>query len=121
MLAAELPAAVVALVEEDDLLAGVQMGHQQADQRRHAAGVEHRSLSSLDGGEFVFHHPLARIAVAAVLLARLLFLDEVDDRLRVAERVGARREDRVGDGEAGLLPGLAGVHGRRGRAEGGGG
>ena len=31
MLAAELPAAVVALIEEDDLLAGIQMGHQQAD------------------------------------------------------------------------------------------
>jgi hypothetical protein len=65
--------------------------------------------------------PLAGIAVAAVLLAGLLLLDEVDDRLRVAEGVGARREDRVGDREARLLPGLAGVHGRRGRAEGGGG
>ena len=36
VLAAKLPAAVVALVKEDDLLAGVEVGHQEADERRHA-------------------------------------------------------------------------------------
>ena len=121
MLAAEFTAAVVALVEKDDLLAGIQMGHQQADQCRHAAGIEHGRLTPLDRCQFIFDDPLAGIAVATVLLAGLLLLDEVDDRLRVAERVRARREDRIGDREARLLPCLAGMHGRGGRAEGGGG
>ena len=53
------------------------------------------------------------IAVAAVLFARLLLFDEIDDRLRVGERVGRRAEDRIGDRVARLLPRLAAVDAER--------
>ena len=116
VLPTELAAAVVALVEEDNLVSCADVGHQQSDERRHSAGEEHGLFAPLEGGEFVFHHPLAGIAVAAILLADLLLLDEVDDRLGVAEGVGARREDRVGERMARFLAGLTGVHRSRRRA-----
>ena len=57
---------------------------------------------------------LAGVAVAAVLLARLLLLDEVDHRLRVGKRVGRGAKDRIGDRVARLLPRFAGMD-RQGR------
>ena len=106
VLRAELAAAVVTLVEEDDLVAGVQLGHQQADDRRHAAGEQQGRLAPFERRQLALDDLLARIAVAAVLLARLLLLDEVDHRRRVGKRVGRGAEDRIGDRVAGLLPRL---------------
>ena len=97
VLGAELAAAVITLVEEDHLVAGVQLGHQQADDRRHAAGEEQGLFAPFERGQLPLDDLLAGVAVAAVLFARLLLLDEVDDRLRVGERVGRGAEDRVGD------------------------
>ena len=94
VLRAELAAAVVTLVEEDHLVAGVELGHQQADHRRHAAGEQHGFLAAFECGQLPLDDALARVAVAAVLLARLLLLDEVDHRLRVGERVRRGAEDR---------------------------
>ena len=111
VLGAELAAAVVALVEEDDLVAGVELGHQQADDRRHAAGVEHGVFAPFEGRQLPLDDLLAGVAVAAVLLAVLLLLDVVDDRLRVGEGVGRGADDRIGDRVDGLLPLLR----RRGR------
>ena len=70
-------------------------------------------LAPFERGQLPLDDPLAGIAVAAVFLARLLLLDEVDHRLRVGERVSRRAEDRVGDRVARLLPGFAGVDGER--------
>jgi hypothetical protein len=87
VLRTELPAAVVTLVEEDHLVAGAELRHQQADDRRHAAGEQHGLLAAFQRGELPLRDALAGIAVAAVLFARLLLLDVVDHRLRVGERV----------------------------------
>ena len=114
---AELAAAMVALVEEDDLVPRADMRHEDADQGRHSGGEQHGILATVELGELPFHHLFAGIAVAAVLLARLLLLQEIDDRAGARERVGRRGEDRVGDREAGLLPRLAGMH-RGGRGAG---
>src|SRR5262249_33679643 len=54
-----------------------------------------------------------RVAVAAILFARLLLLDEVDDRLGVGERVGRGAKDRLRHRVAELLPLLAGMDGHR--------
>ena len=110
VLRAELAAAVITLVEEDHFVAGVELRHQQADDRRHAAGVEDRLFAPFERGQLPLDDLLARIAVAAILFARLLLLDEVDDRLRVGERVGRGAEDRIGDRVARLLPRFAGMN-----------
>ena len=86
--AAELTAAVVALVEEHHLVAGAQVRHEHADERRHAGGEEDGHLAAVEGGEFAFHHPFPRVAIAAVFLAGEVLLDEVEDRAGVGEGVG---------------------------------
>ncbi len=111
MLRAELAAAVVALVEEDHFVAGVELGHQQADDGRHAGGKQQRRLAPFERRQLALDHFFARVAVAAVFFARLLLLDEIDHRLRVGKRVGRRAEDRLGHGVAELLPLFAGMHG----------
>ena len=96
VLRAELAAAMVTLVEEDHFVAGVELGHQQADDRRHAAGIQHGHLAAFERGQLALGHALARVAVAAVLFARLLLLDEVDDRLACRRTCTStrRRSDR---------------------------
>ena len=91
VLRAEFAAAMITLVEEDDFVAGVELGHQEADHRRHAAGVEHGHLAALERGEFALGNALAGVAVTAVFFARLLFLDEVDDRLACFRTCTSRR------------------------------
>ncbi len=118
MLRAELAAAVVTLVEEDDLVAGVELGHQQADDGRHAGGEEQRRLAPFQGRQLPLHDALARVAVAAVLLARQLLLDEVDHALRIGERVRRGADDRIGDRVDRLLPRFAGVDRQRRGAKG---
>ena len=113
MLGTKLAAAMVTLVEEDDLVAGAELGHQQADDRRHAAGEEHGFFRPFQGGQLPLGDALAGVAVAAVFLARLLLFDVVDHRLRVGERVGRGAEDRIGDRVARLLAGLAAVDAER--------
>jgi hypothetical protein len=110
VLRAELAAAVVTLVEKDHLVAGVQLGHQEADDRRHAAGIEQRVLAPFERRQLALDDLLARVAVAAVFLAVLLLLDEVDDRLRVGKRVGRGADDRVGFPSARLEVTHAAVH-----------
>ena len=116
VLGAKLAAAVVTLVEEDHFVAGIELGHQQADDRRHAAGEQHGRLAAFERGQLPLGHALARVAVAAVFLARLLLFDEVDHRLRVGERVRRRAEDRIGDRVARLLPRFAAVNAQASKA-----
>src|SRR5690242_6727557 len=82
VLRTELPAAVITLIEENYLVASVQLGHEQADHRRHAAGEKDGFLAAFEGRELPLDDALAGIAIAAVLFAWLLLLDVVDDRLR---------------------------------------
>ncbi len=81
--------------------------------RRHAAGKQHGRLAPFERRQLALDHPLAGVAVAAVFFARLLLFDEVDDRLRVGERVGRGDEDRIGDRVARFLRVFAGVDGKR--------
>jgi len=111
MLDAELARAMVALVEQDDLIARLQLRQQQTSHGRHAAGIQQGRFTPLQRGELALDHLLARIAVAGVFFAGQLLFHEIDDRLRVGEGVGGRAEDRVGNGEAGLEPVLARVNG----------
>ncbi len=107
---------MIAFVEEDHFVAGVEPGHQQPDDRRHAGREQQRRFAPFHGRQLAFDDLLAGIAVAAIFFAVLFLLDEVDDRLGVGERVGRRTEDRLGHGVAELLPVFAGMHGHGRRA-----
>src|SRR5690606_2218797 len=111
VLVAELAAAVVTLVEEYDLVARVELGHQESDDGGHAARVEEGFLGPFERGQLTLDHLLSWAPIPPILLARLVVLDEVDNRLGVAESVGRRAKDRVGDGVTRLLPRLSGVNG----------
>ncbi len=111
MLGAELAAAVITLVEEDHLVAGVELGHQQPDDGRHAGGEQQGRFAPFERRQLPLDDFFAGIAVAAIFLARLLLLDEVDHRLRVGKRVGRGAEDRIGDRVGELLPVFAAVDG----------
>ncbi len=107
---------MVTLVEEDHFVAGVELGHQQTDDGRHAGREQHGVFAPVERGELALDHSFARVAVAAVFFARQILLDVVDHRLRIAKRVRGRTHDRVGDGIGQLLALFAGVHGQRRRA-----
>ncbi len=118
VLRAEFPGAVITFVEEHHLVAGVELGQQQSDHRRHAAGKQHGRLTAVQGRQLPLHHALAGVAVASVLLAGQLLLDELDHRGRVRERVRRGAKNRIGDRVGHFLPVFARVDGdgRRARA-----
>ena len=87
VLRAELAAAMVTFIEKNHLVAGVELGHQQSHNGGHSAGKQDGHFAPFKRRQLPLGDALAGVAVSAILFARLFFFDEIDNCLRVLERV----------------------------------